>query len=90
MRDTCDDDPCAEALGALYAYVDGELAVEHRDVIAAHLEACGACVDVFAVEVGLRRVIGTHCRDQVPDHLRRRIADSLAGLERPLAGGADS
>jgi mycothiol system anti-sigma-R factor len=68
---------CQQALDTLYHYLDGELTVERRTAIRQHLERCGPCLDAFDFEAELKMVVATKCRDQVPDHLRRRVAAAL-------------
>ena len=69
---------CREALGELYEFLDGELTVERKDTIRQHLDGCFDCLGAFDFEAELRVVISSHCRkDQVPDQLRRRIAEAL-------------
>jgi mycothiol system anti-sigma-R factor len=69
---------CREALGELYEFLDGELTVERKETIREHLDDCFDCLGAFDFEAELRVVISSCCRkDQVPDHLRRRIAEAL-------------
>lgn len=69
---------CEEALHTLYHFLDGELTSDRRAAIEKHLKECEPCLRAFDFEAELKAVIGRSCRDQVPDHLRRRIADALA------------
>lgn len=69
---------CNDALHQLYVYLDGELTEERRSLIQHHLDGCGPCVAAFDFEVELRQVVAAKCKEQVPDHLKRRIADALA------------
>ena len=74
---------CREALGELYEFLDGELTIERKSTIREHLDDCVDCLGTFDFEAELRIVISSLCRkDQVPDHLRRRIAEAL-GLTEP-------
>ena len=73
---------CREALGELYEFLDGELTTERKATIRGHLDDCSDCLDTFDFEAELRVVISSHCRkDQVPDELRRRIAQVLGLTE---------
>ena len=47
---------CDEALSTLYTYLDGELTVERRATITAHLDNCGYCGDAAHFEAELRVV----------------------------------
>ncbi len=72
---------CAEALLDLSTYIDGELTDDKREHIRTHLDDCPPCYDAYGFETELRTVISHRCQDQVPDELRRRIADAIAGLD---------
>lgn len=75
--DPFDTSICEETIHELYHYLDGELDEDKRKLIADHLDHCGPCVDVVSFEAELRRVIADHCREQIPEDLRRRIADLI-------------
>jgi mycothiol system anti-sigma-R factor len=45
--------------------------------IARHLDECPPCLQGFAFEVELRRVIVSKCSEEVPESLRLRIAEAL-------------
>lgn len=68
---------CREALETLYYFLDGELTPERRRAIERHLQQCAPCLKAFDFEAELKVVVARSCRDQVPDHLRRRIEDAL-------------
>jgi mycothiol system anti-sigma-R factor len=72
---------CAESLKELYTFLDGELTVERRVHIQAHLEGCQDCYEAFDFEAELRMVVSTRCREEVPDQLRARVADALRACE---------
>jgi len=74
---------CDEALHELYTFLDGELTDDRRTRIRTHLDDCSPCLEVFDFEAELRIVIKHKCQDQVPDALRQRIFDSLAGADAP-------
>ncbi len=69
---------CQDALHTLYHYLDGELTEERRQAIKRHLNECQPCLHAFDFEAELKIVIARSCRDQVPDHLRFKIAKALA------------
>lgn len=68
---------CAESLHELYTFLDGELTDDKRATIHQHLEDCSPCLEAFDFEAELRAVIARRCHDEVPESLRRRIAESL-------------
>ena len=72
-------DPCADALGQLYHYIDGVLTTEQRDMVAIHLAECRNCDEIRLIEVEVRRVVATRCHETAPDSLRERIARALGG-----------
>jgi len=72
-----DHGDCVEAVHLLYHYLDGELTAERRVLIQRHLDDCPPCGQAFEFEAELRVVISQRCREQVPNHLRQRVADAL-------------
>jgi mycothiol system anti-sigma-R factor len=75
LRDPALD--CTDAIHQIYHYLDGELTEEKRRAIALHLDLCPPCGDGFHFEEELRLLIARKCRDDVPDDLRRRIAEAI-------------
>jgi len=69
---------CEQALRTLYYFLDGELTYERRLAIQHHLDECSPCLEAFDFEAELKIVIARSCRDQVPEGLRRRVADVLS------------
>jgi mycothiol system anti-sigma-R factor len=78
MGDLASGGDCEEALRTLYYFLDGELTSVRRQAIQRHLDECSPCLEAFDFEAELRLVVARCCRDQVPDGLRKRIADVLA------------
>jgi mycothiol system anti-sigma-R factor len=76
-------DPCQDAIATLYSYLDGELTSESRAKIQYHLEDCSPCFAAFGFEAELKAVIARKCRDDVPDSLRRRVAEALRAEDVP-------
>ena len=70
---------CEAALRELYVYLDGQLTVERRTTIKAHIDLCSPCFDTFTFETELRQVVSRRCADEVPEALRERIADAIRG-----------
>ena len=68
---------CDKAKYRVYSYLDGEITVWRRWSIRRHLDKCPPCAQGFDFEVELRQVVSMKCRDEVPDDLRRRIAEQL-------------
>ncbi len=69
---------CQDALHTLYHYLDGELTEQRRLAIKRHLNECQPCLHAFDFEAELKVVVARSCRDQVPNHLRAKIARALS------------
>jgi mycothiol system anti-sigma-R factor len=70
-------DPCQEAIATLYTFLDGELTADRRETIQRHLDECSPCFEAFGFESELKAVIARNCREEVPESLRRRVAEAL-------------
>ncbi len=68
---------CDAAVAELYTFVDMELTAENKAVIAAHLEACRPCVEVFDFHIELKALVARCCATEVPPDLRDRILSEL-------------
>jgi mycothiol system anti-sigma-R factor len=79
---TVEPGDCDEALRTLYSFLDGELTTERRAAIQRHLDQCSPCLEAFDFEAELKMVVARCCRDQVPEHLRQRIANVLASASQ--------
>ena len=77
---------CQEALDTLYHFLDGELTDDRRVAIQVHLDRCSSCLEAFDFEAELKMVIAKRCRDQVPDHLRSRVAHALVEASKTFDG----
>jgi mycothiol system anti-sigma-R factor len=69
---------CDDAIRTLYHFLDGELTPERRRAIQRHLDECAPCLKAFDFEAELKILVARCCRDQVPEHLRIRVAEVLA------------
>jgi len=74
-----DDDGCREAVARLYWFLDGELTAERRVAIQQHLDECSDCIEAYEFELELRVAIARGCRETVPESLRQRVFEALAG-----------
>ena len=80
------DVDCQKALDELYAYVDGWTQGSDRGSIDAHLEACAPCVNVYDFEASLKELVGSKCQSVLPDDVRSRILEAIAGCkDEPVA-----
>ncbi len=75
------DDGCRDAVARLYWFLDGELTVERRAAIQRHLDECSDCIEAYEFEVELRLAIARGCRESLPEALRERVFNALAGEE---------
>jgi mycothiol system anti-sigma-R factor len=76
---------CDKAIHQVYSYLDGELTVWKRQAITRHLDECPPCLQGFSFEIELRRVIVSKCSEEVPESLRRKVAEALGnGSIEPL------
>lgn len=65
---------CNETLQELYAYLDGELAPEHRADVQHHLDGCMDCLQAYDFHAELRVVIAQKCQhEELPPGLLDRI-----------------
>lgn len=76
---------CNETLHELYLYLDGELTADDRTHIEQHLNDCSPCFEAFDFEAELRAVIRRRCSETVPEGLRRKVADAIAGTDAASA-----
>ena len=82
MADELDDQvDCTSVVQELYTFLDGALTIERRETIRHHLDDCNPCLDHYDFEAELRIVISTKCREEVPQSLKDRIADTLRQLQ---------
>jgi mycothiol system anti-sigma-R factor len=77
-----DREDCVESLESLYVFLDGELTVERRTEIKGHLDDCVDCYGAYDFEAELRTVVSMSCREEVPQHLRDRVAEALRRLQQ--------
>jgi anti-sigma factor (TIGR02949 family) len=67
---------CDEVRERLSAWLDGELAAEERQEIAAHLEVCPGCQEEMAMFSRLDAALGT-LEAPIPVELTQRVLDRL-------------
>lgn len=76
-------DFCVDARRDLHVYLDGELTVEARAVVAVHLDQCPRCCEAFDFEIRLRRVVARCCREEAPHALRIRVVEAISARAAP-------
>ena len=72
---------CDEVRERLSAWLDGELAAEERQQVAAHLEVCPGCQEEMAVLSRLDAALGT-LEVPLPAQLSQRVLDRLRPRRR--------
>jgi anti-sigma factor (TIGR02949 family) len=72
-----DEQDCNAALERLHEFLDGELTTERKEMISAHLESCGHCLEVFDFEAEIKIALSSRCQDVVPDGLLNRISAAI-------------
>lgn len=80
---------CDKAFLRVDQFLDGELTVWRRRAIVRHLDACPPCARGVAFEVRLRSVVVSKTREDVPEDLRRRIAEAIGLLDPGPGTGSD-
>lgn len=76
-------DCCEDARRDLHVYLDGELTVEARAVVAVHLDGCSWCCEAFDFEIRLRRAVARCCSEEAPDTLRIRVVEAISARAGP-------
>ena len=72
-----DDVDCSQVVEELFTFLDGELTETRRVQITSHMHGCVDCHEVIEFHAELKMTISEKCREDVPDHLRLRIAKAL-------------
>ena len=82
---------CEKVMAEVDSFLDQDLTDAMRASIAAHLESCSPCFEVFDFEAELRIVISTKTHTvEFPDTLRIRIEEKLTYLRIEGSGGTES
>jgi mycothiol system anti-sigma-R factor len=64
---------CVEALARLEFFIDHELAQADSAQIKQHLEDCGPCLDIAALERAVKALVARSCTEHAPETLRERV-----------------
>jgi len=76
---------CEKALASLYEFMDGELDDLSQEAVEAHFETCARCHPHLSVQRSFRtRVQAALSRPEVPEGLRNRVVDLLAGSDSEI------
>ncbi|MFH1594027.1 MAG: zf-HC2 domain-containing protein [Candidatus Omnitrophota bacterium] len=77
---------CKKVRGLIVEYIDGELAIESRNIVKAHLGICDKC---GRLEVSLRRVAIEPFKDaerrKVPEELWNNVEEGIRGVEKTVS-----
>lgn len=75
---------CAEALGQMFEYLDGEVANATASRIGEHLHLCTTCLAAYDAEKLVRAALVRSCRaDRASDELRSRIFVLIRAAQPP-------
>ena len=76
-----DEIDCVEAIGYLYAYLDGELSdQESRTKFEHHLDHCKSCYSRAELEKALNKRLTSMNSNEAPETLQNRLKDLLDKL----------
>ena len=75
--------PCAEVLGRVYEFIDGEIDGDRKQVIKSHLDECAPCLREFGLEEQVKAIVKRSCHDPAPAELRAKV---LAHIEAARSG----
>jgi mycothiol system anti-sigma-R factor len=82
IGDTTGELDCRAVIRELFTFLDGEMAATKTVEFTHHLHGCIDCHEAVAFHAELKTMISAKCREQVPESLKARIAQTL-GLEYP-------
>jgi anti-sigma factor (TIGR02949 family) len=71
---------CLEAIGHLYAYLDGELDRVEKFQVEQHLEHCKSCYSRAQLEGAINERLTNFHKDEAPDSLQDRLRDLVDKL----------
>lgn len=82
MSHELNETDCSEALHRVFEYLDGEMAEQEREKIAAHLAHCAACLQQYDVDTMVKAMVKRSCGPQTaPGHLRGLIVQRITTVE---------
>lgn len=64
---------CSDALEQLWQLIDCELCTEDAARVQEHLDRCRHCYPQYDFHRAYRQLVASHCRQDAPADLRRRI-----------------
>jgi mycothiol system anti-sigma-R factor len=73
---------CSEALHRVFEYLDGEMATEDHDKIAAHLAHCVECLRQYDMDTMVKALVKRSCQPEpAPARLRMMVVQSITSVE---------
>lgn len=67
-------DPCGGVERRLHEYLDRELNDAEVEQVRRHLHDCPPCLDKFALQEHLKRLVKVNCQHSAPERLRNFVA----------------
>ena len=71
---------CLEAIGHLYAYLDGELGRVEKFQVEQHLDHCKSCYSRAQLEGAINQRLTDFHKDKAPDSLEDRLKNIIEKL----------
>lgn len=71
---------CLEAIGHLYAYLDGELGSVEKFQVEQHLDHCKSCYSRAQLEGAISQRLTTFHKDEAPESLQDRLKNLVDKL----------
>ncbi len=68
------------SLEEIFQYLDGHLDEDRQTMMTSHLNQCGGCDDLYHFQVGLKQLLGTRCRSELPADLPQRVFRAITDL----------
>ena len=78
-------DPCLDVLDKVYEFLNGELTEEEAAHVRVHLELCPPCLQQYAMENAVKRLLNRSCcQEQAPAALRIQIVARIREVRMTL------
>jgi hypothetical protein len=65
------------SLEEIFEYLDGHIDADQQAKVQAQLQSSGCCDELFNFQVGVKRLLGSRCRSELPADLPQRVFGSI-------------